>query len=45
MSLPWRVAVAMAEQGEIHDAKSLVGLLWLSRLRGQIEPEPEAAVN
>jgi hypothetical protein len=33
----------MAEQGEIRDAKSLVGLLWLSRLREQIEPESEAA--
>jgi hypothetical protein len=28
----------MAEAGEIHDAKSLVGLLWLARLREQIEP-------
>jgi ADP-ribose pyrophosphatase len=40
VSVPWRVAVAMAEQGEIHDAKSLVGLLWLSRLGERIEPEP-----
>jgi ADP-ribose pyrophosphatase len=31
-AVPWRVAVAMAEAGEIRDAKSLVALLWLSRL-------------
>lgn len=31
--MPWREAVAMAERGEILDAKSLVGLLWLARLR------------
>ena len=37
-AIPWRVAVAMAEAGEIHDAKSLIGLLWLARLRDQIEP-------
>jgi len=30
--LPWREAVAMAERGEIADAKSLVGLLRLARL-------------
>lgn len=42
VSLPWRVALAMAEAGEIHDAKSLVGLLWLSRLRDRIEPEGAA---
>lgn len=28
---PWREAVAAAERGEIRDAKSLVGLLWLAR--------------
>lgn len=28
---PWRDAVAAAERGEIGDAKSLVGLLWLAR--------------
>lgn len=39
VSLPWRVALAMAEAGEIHDAKTLIGLLWLSRLRDRIEPE------
>lgn len=32
VSLPWREAVAMAEAGDIHDAKSLVGLLRLARL-------------
>ena len=31
--VPWRDAVAMAERGEIADAKSLVGLFWLARLR------------
>ena len=30
---PWRDAVVAAEQGEIRDAKSLVGLFWLDRLR------------
>ncbi len=29
---PWRDAVAAAERGEIHDAKSLVGLFWLARI-------------
>ncbi len=29
--LPWRDAVAAVERGEIRDAKSLVGLLWLAR--------------
>lgn len=38
----WRRAVEMVEQGEISDAKSIVGLLWLARLieRGQIVPVP-----
>ena len=31
-AVPWRAAVEMAETGEIRDAKSLVGLLWLARL-------------
>lgn len=35
--VPWRTAVAMAERGEISDAKSLVGLLWLARI---LEPRP-----
>ncbi len=30
--VPWRDAVAMAEAGDIHDAKTLVGLLRLARL-------------
>ncbi len=30
--LPWREAVAMAEAGDIRDAKTLVGLLRLARL-------------
>jgi ADP-ribose pyrophosphatase len=34
----WRRAVEMVEQGEIADAKSIVGLLWLARLieRGEV---------
>jgi len=36
--VPWREAVEMAERGEIADAKSLVGLLWLARI---LEPVPE----
>ena len=32
--LPWRDAVAAVERGEIADAKSIVGLLWLARLEG-----------
>jgi ADP-ribose pyrophosphatase len=38
----WRRAVAMVELGEIADAKSIVGLLWLARLieRGEIIPIP-----
>jgi ADP-ribose pyrophosphatase len=31
--LPWRDALAAAERGEVADAKSLVALLWLARLR------------
>jgi ADP-ribose pyrophosphatase len=31
--IPWADAVAMAERGEIADAKSLVGLFWLARRR------------
>jgi ADP-ribose pyrophosphatase len=31
-AVPWRVALAMAEAGEIRDAKSIVGLFWLARL-------------
>jgi ADP-ribose pyrophosphatase len=31
--MPWQEAVAAAEHGEISDAKSIVGLFWLARLR------------
>jgi len=31
--LPWRTALAAAEEGTIRDAKSIVGLFWLARLR------------
>ena len=31
--MPWREALAAAERGEVADAKSLVGLLWLARIR------------
>jgi ADP-ribose pyrophosphatase len=34
---PWRDAVAAAENGEIRDAKSIVGLFWFARL---MEREP-----
>jgi ADP-ribose pyrophosphatase len=30
---PWQEAVAAADSGEIRDAKSIVGLFWLERLR------------
>jgi ADP-ribose pyrophosphatase len=30
---PWREAIAAVERGEIRDAKSIVGLFWLERLR------------
>jgi hypothetical protein len=32
--MPWRDAVAAAEAGKFRDAKTLVALLWLGRLRG-----------
>jgi ADP-ribose pyrophosphatase len=31
--VPWRDALAAAERGEYRDGKTLVGLLWLARLR------------
>ena len=31
--IPFGEAVAMAERGEIRDAKSLIGLFWVARLR------------
>jgi ADP-ribose pyrophosphatase len=37
--LPFADALAAAERGEIHDAKSLVGLFWLDRLRRAPEAE------
>ena len=30
--MPLPEAIAMAERGELHDAKSLVGLLWVANL-------------
>jgi ADP-ribose pyrophosphatase len=36
-AVPWREAVAMADAGEIRDAKSLVGLFWLARRRERQE--------
>jgi ADP-ribose pyrophosphatase len=36
--LPWQDAVAAVERGEIADAKSIVGLLWLARLEGSPGP-------
>ena len=33
LRMPWREAVAAAERGEIADAKSIVGLFWLARLK------------
>ncbi len=35
--MPWRDAVAAAERGEIHDAKTIVGLLMLARLADRRE--------
>jgi ADP-ribose pyrophosphatase len=32
--MPWREAVAAAERGEFADAKTIVGILWVARLRG-----------
>jgi hypothetical protein len=32
--MPWDAALAAADRGEIVDAKSLVGLLWVARLGG-----------
>ena len=36
--LPWPDAIAAVDRGEIVDAKSLVALLWLDRLRRQRPP-------
>jgi len=35
--VPWREAIAMAERGQIEDAKTLVGMLWLARLADTCE--------
>ena len=32
--MPWRDAVAAAERGDLRDAKTILALLWLARLRG-----------
>jgi 8-oxo-dGTP pyrophosphatase MutT (NUDIX family) len=32
--MAWQDALAAADRGEIADAKSLVGLLWLARMGG-----------
>jgi ADP-ribose pyrophosphatase len=32
--IPFADAVAMAERGELRDAKSIIGVLWVARLRG-----------
>ena len=31
--LPWRDAAAAAQRGELRDGKTILGLLWLARLR------------
>ena len=31
--VPWRDAVEAAQRGELHDGKTILGLLWLARLR------------
>jgi 8-oxo-dGTP pyrophosphatase MutT (NUDIX family) len=31
--VPWQDAIAAADRGDIHDAKSLVALFWLARMR------------
>jgi ADP-ribose pyrophosphatase len=36
--MPAREAIAMADRGEIEDAKTLVGLLWLARLSPAATP-------
>ena len=35
---PWQDAVKAAEQGEIRDAKSIVGLFWLARVIDEVRP-------
>jgi ADP-ribose pyrophosphatase len=38
--VPWQEAVAMVEGGQIADAKSLVGVLWLARILEAPDAEP-----
>ena len=33
--VPFAEAIAMAERGELQDAKSIVGLFWVDRIRGR----------
>jgi ADP-ribose pyrophosphatase len=40
---PWQEAVAATEQGEIRDAKSIVGLLWLARVMDGESPAEGSA--
>jgi ADP-ribose pyrophosphatase len=35
--MPWLDAVRAAERGELADAKSILGLLWLARLRASVD--------
>jgi ADP-ribose diphosphatase len=37
---PWDEAIAMIFRGEIQDAKTIVGLLWVDRLRTTCPPAP-----
>ena len=34
LPIPFADALAMAERGELRDAKSLIGIMWVARLRG-----------
>ena len=43
--MPWRDAVAAAERGEIEDAKSIIGLFWLARLRGTVRARAAAQIG
>jgi ADP-ribose pyrophosphatase len=36
-AIPFADAVAKAERGELRDAKSIIGILWVARLRGASE--------
>jgi ADP-ribose pyrophosphatase len=41
--MPLADAIALADRGQIQDAKSLVGLLWVSQLRAGEDPRSDAA--